>query len=178
MMVRLPLAVMVRVVTLPPTAAPGLTVCADVKVRPLNVPVAILPVTVEVMVPAAIFVAVLAIRVDAPAGFHAIDAVSFNGVFDVASDATVIGVVLSEPLKTALVTPPPLQPVIGRFTVMVWIVGVLVRPGLSEILPDAPLHVVPATAAPPGAAAERPIGTSNAIAVINPSIFFMQNPLS
>ena len=118
------------------------------------------------------FVVVLAVNVDVFFVFHVIVEVSFNGFVFFAKPARSIGSVLSEPLKTPLLTPPPTQPETGRLITIVWTFFTLEMPGVTVIFPDGGLHFVP-PAALAGPALSTPTGISIASAMVKRTNDFM-----
>lgn len=85
-------------------------------------------------------------------------------------------VTLSVPLTVPLVTPPPTQPLTGRLNVITCALATVLRPGVTVTDPLTVLQLVP-VAAPAGTAIEAPTPTSNARAIDNRMIVFMQSPL-
>jgi len=124
-----------------------------------------------------IFVAALAEKVDVFLVFQVIVSFRVTGAPLAKVEMSILAVLI-EPLLVPLVTPPPTQALTGKTTLIVWTVGVEVRPGEIVIVPLGFAHFVPAVAALAGPAASIAMGAINAMAIVHRQIFLIQEPLS
>jgi hypothetical protein len=147
-------------------------------VLPRNRPALIFPTTLAVITPGApLTIDVLSVEVEVLALFQVILTVVFVG--PAARVPQVLGFVpLVEPFDVPLVTPlVPVHDLTGRLKLVVWIFGVVPRPGENVTKPDGFAHVR-TVAAPAGCADSTPIGAINAMAMPIPNTLFNFNAVT